>query len=160
MVTAVQVKQVHDKNSKISKSWRTRMKDFVDIVFANQTAIATLNYETTEAIVATTGGATTGLISAATEFANVTTDSINKQISLPAAVEGKKLKILVAATGCEMISVVAGDKVNTVVVGATNEAALVAGTTYSLEYDGTDNWIMTGLTAAGAVETEVTPDSL
>jgi hypothetical protein len=153
MVTAVQVKQIHDRNSKISKSWRTRMKDFVDIVF-------TLTYAEIEAVVATTGGATTGLISAATEFANATTDSINKQISLPAAVAGKKLKILVAATGCELISVVAGDKVNTVVVGATNEAALVAGTTYSLEYDGTDNWIMTGLTALGAVETAVVPDAL
>lgn len=146
---------------------RTIFVEVSDAIAANTTAAATanaavdtLNFAATEAIVATTGGATTGLISAATEFANVTTDSINKQISLPAAVADKKLKILVAATGCELISAVAGDKVNTVVVGATNEAALVAGTTYSLEYDGTDNWVMQGLTALGAVETPVVPNTL
>ena len=112
------------------------------------------------AIVATTGGATTGLIPADALFAEVTTDSIDKQISLPAAVAGKSLYIFVNATGCELISVVAGDKVNNVVVGATNEAALVALTLYSLVYDGVDNWVMTGLTQLGAVETPVVPNAL
>ena len=80
---------------------------------------------------------------------------------LPAAVDGKVLRIHVAATGCELISAVATDKVNNVVVGATNEAALVAGTVYTLRYVASaDNWVMDGLTALGAVETPVIPDAL
>jgi hypothetical protein len=146
---------IFKRDGSLSRAQRTDLRSFVAAVFGG-----TAEYSAPEAIVATTGGATTGLISADTTFANVTTDSINKQVSLPAAVAGKKLKILVAATGCELISVVAADKVNSVVVGATNEAALVAGTTYSLEYDGTDNWVMSGLTALGAVETAVVPDTL
>ena len=111
-------------------------------------------------ITATTGGGTTGLIVATAEHVSVTTDSGDKQISLPAAVAGKRIRITGPTNGCELISVVAGDKVNTVVVGATNEAALVAGSLYTLEYDGVDNWIMTGTDALGAVETPVVPDSL
>jgi hypothetical protein len=76
-------------------------------------------------------------------------------------VDGKELRLHCAATGCELISAVAGDKVNNVVVGATNEAALVAGTVYTLRYvASTTNWVMTGLTALGAVETPVIPDAL
>jgi hypothetical protein len=140
-----------------SRAQRTDLQAFVAAVFGG--TIESL-YPTQEDVVATTGGATTGLISAASTLVNATTDSINKQISLPAAVAGKKMQIVVAATGCELISAVAADKVNGVVVGATNEAALVALTVYSLEYDGTDNWVMTGLTALGAVETAVVPDTL
>jgi hypothetical protein len=140
-----------------TRAQRTDLQAFVNAVFGG--AIESL-YPTQEDVVATTGGATTGLISAASTLVNATTDSINKQISLPAAIAGKKMQIVVAATGCELISVVTGDKVNGVVVGATNEAALVALTVYSLEYDGTDNWVMTGLTALGAVETAVVPDTL
>ena len=112
-----------------------------------------------EAITATADGTGTGLITATTQFAAITTDDINKQVSLPAAVGGKELRLFVAATGCELISAVAGDKVNNVVVGATNEAALVAGTLYTCVYDGVDNWRMTGVDALGAVEAPVVPNA-
>ena len=113
-----------------------------------------------EAITATVGGGGTGLITATTRLAVITSDSADKQVSLPAGVGGQVLRLFCAATGCEAISAVAGDKINNVVVGATNEAALVAGTMYTLVYDGTDNWVMTGLTNLGVVETPVVPDSL
>ena len=112
------------------------------------------------AVIATADGLTTGLIVATAQFVTVTSSVATKQISLPAAIAGKKLTIVGPTNGCELISVVAGDKVNTVVVGATNEAALVAGTVYTLIYDGTDNWVMTGIDALGAVETPVVPNAL
>lgn len=112
------------------------------------------------AVTATVDGLTTGLIPTTARFVQVTSDSVDKQVSLPIAIAGKEMKILVLATGCELISTVAAHKVNNVVVGATNEAALVAGTLYTLVYDGVNNWVMTGLTALGAVETPVVPDIL
>lgn len=111
-------------------------------------------------IVATDDGLTTAIISPLASFVTVTSSNANKQISLPLAVGGKIIRILGPTNGCELISVVTGDKVNTVVVGATNEAALVAGTLYTLRYNGTDNWVMTGLDALGAVETPVVPNTL
>lgn len=112
------------------------------------------------AVTATTGGGTTGLIPATAHFVSITSDSADKQVSLPAAVAGKRIVLFCAATGCELISAVAADKVNGVVVGATNEAALVAGTMYTCRYDGVDNWVMDGLDANGVVETPVVPDAL
>jgi len=115
----------------------------------------------TDAVTATADGLTTGLIPATAQNVEITSDDATKQVSLPAAVDGKELRLRVIATGCELISAVATDKVNNVVVGATNEAALVAGTLYTLRYvAATDNWVMTGLTALGAVETPVVPDAL
>ena len=111
-------------------------------------------------VIATTGGGTTGLIDAEASFVGITSDNANKQISLPAAIAGKKLTLFCAATGCELISAVAADKVNNLVVGATNEAALVAGTLYRLTYDGVDNWVMLGNIATGAVEAPVVPNIL
>lgn len=112
------------------------------------------------AVTATADGTGTGLIPATAMYVHVTSDDATKQVSLPAAVAGKRLRIFVESTGAELISAVATDKVNNVVVGATNEAALVAGTLYTLIYTDTGNWVMQGLTALGAVETAVIPDAL
>jgi hypothetical protein len=115
-----------------------------------------------EEVTATVGGGTTGLITATSEFVSVVCDDATKQISLPAAVDGKVLRILPGgANNVELISAVAGDKVNNVVVGATNEALLVKTTLYTLVYDAsTSNWFMTGVDALGAVEAPVVPDAL
>lgn len=114
-----------------------------------------------QAVTATVGGGTTGLIDADATWVEITCDTATKQVSLPAASNGKVLHLRVIANGCELISSVAADKVNNVVVGATNEAALVAGTLYTLRYvAAANNWVMTGLTALGAVETPVVPDAL
>ena len=116
---------------------------------------------TTAAVTATADGLTTGLIPATASVVEITSDTATKQVSLPAAEDGKVLRLHCPSTGCELISAVAADKVNNVVVGATNEAALVAGTVYTLRYVASaDNWVMTGLTALGAVETPVVPDAL
>jgi len=113
-----------------------------------------------EAITSTTGGGTTGLITAGTKYAVVTSDSANKQISLPASVVGDEIEILVGTNGCEMISAVAGHKVNEVTVGATNELALVADSLYRCKYTKTNYWIVTGITKLGAVEAALVPDAL
>jgi predicted RecA/RadA family phage recombinase len=68
------------------------------------------------AVTATTGGGTTGLIPAGASYATVTSDSADKQISLPAGFVGQVLRILVGTTACELISAVAADKVNEVTV--------------------------------------------
>lgn len=112
------------------------------------------------AVTATTGGGTTGLIPAGASFVTVTSDSAAKQISLPAATVGDHIWIKVGATGCELISSVASHKVNDVVVGATNEAALTADSLYSCRYVAADTWIVVGFTKLGAVEAALVPDPL
>lgn len=112
------------------------------------------------AVVATAGGGTTGLIPANASFVSVTSSAATKAVSLPAAVAGKVIRILCLANGCEVVSVVAADKLNTVVIGATNEAPLTAATMYTLVYDGVDNWVCTGVDADGAVEAPIVPNAL
>jgi len=90
----------------------------------------------------------------------VTSDDANKQIKLPAATVGDRIRILVGATGCELISAVAGHKVNDVVVGATNEAALVATSLYDCQYVATNLWVVIGYTKLGAVAAALVPDAL
>lgn len=112
------------------------------------------------AVTATTGGGTTGLIPAGASFVTVTSDSADKQISLPAGVIGDEINILVGTTGCELIAVTAGDKVNEVTVGATNELALTAESLYTCKYTKANRWIVTGVTKLGAAEAALVPDPL
>lgn len=112
------------------------------------------------AVTATTGGGTTGLIPATANFVTVTSDSVNKQVSLPAAEIGKEITIKVGSTGCELISAVAAHTLNNILIGATNEAALTANNTYLCQYVAANTWIMTGWTNLGAVQTAVVPDAL
>ena len=139
-------------NGKIRSIFTKVVNDLTELYGFASTASA--------AVTATTGGATTGLIPATANFVTVTSDSVNKQISLPAATIGKQITIVVGATGCELISSVAAHKVNNVVVGATNEAALTATNTYLCQYVAANTWIMTGWTNLGAVQTAVIPDIL
>jgi len=121
--------------------------------------IAEVQLVGSDAVIATTDGLTTGLILATTHYAQITSSVATKQVSLAAAIDGKHLYLMCFTNGCEVISSVAADKLNNVVIGATNEAALVAGTLYSLTYTADDgNWVMTGLTNTGAVEAPVVPD--
>lgn len=113
-----------------------------------------------EARTATTGGGTTGLITQGTSFVTVTSDDANKQISLPAATIGDRIRILVGTTGCELISSVAAHKVNDVTVGATNEAALTAENLYDCQYVATNKWVVIGYTKLGAVQSALIPDAL
>lgn len=115
---------------------------------------------TSGAVTATTGGGTTGLITAGVAFVTVTSDNADKQISLPAGTIGDRIIVLVGATACEMIAVTAGDKVNDVVVGATNEAALTAANLYDCHYVATNTWVVIGYTKLGAVQAALVPDAL
>lgn len=110
-------------------------------------------------VTATADGGTTGLITAGYNYVNVTSDSANKQISLPAGVVGQEIKILVGTTACELISAVAADKVNEVVVGATNELALTAEALYTCTYTKAGYWIVTGETKLGARISALVPDA-
>lgn len=112
------------------------------------------------AVTATTGGGTTGLIPAKSSFVTVTSDNVNKQISLPAASVGDVIRIKVGATGCELISAVAAHQANGVVIGATNELALAANNLYICEYVEANKWIVRGFTAAGADLAALVPDAL
>jgi predicted RecA/RadA family phage recombinase len=111
------------------------------------------------AVTATTGGATTGLIPAGASYVTVTSDSADKQISLPAGYVGQVLRILLGTTACELISAVAADKVNEVTVGATNELALTAEALYTCVYAKSGFWIVTGLTKLGAAQAALVPDA-
>lgn len=111
------------------------------------------------AVTATTGGATTGLIPAGASYVTVTSDSADKQISLPAGYIGQVLRILLGTTACELISAVAVDKVNEVTVGATNELALTAEALYTCVYTKSGFWIVTGLTKLGAAQAALVPDA-
>ena len=111
-------------------------------------------------VTATTGGGTDGLIPGDATFVTVTSDSVNKQISLPAGFVGQVIMIYVPSTGCELISASAGAKVNTVLVGATNEAALTAGNTYNCTLVAADTWIVRGFTADGDYQGKLVPDPL
>jgi hypothetical protein len=112
------------------------------------------------AVTATAGGGTTGLIPANASFVSITSSVATKAVSLPAAIGGKTLYLFCAVNGCEVVSAVAADKLNGVVIGVTNEAPLTAGTLYKLVYDGVDNWVCTGVDASGAVEAPITPNAL
>lgn len=66
--------------------------------------------------------------------------SADKQISLPAASVGKRIRIKIGSTG--------------------NEAALVADALYLAEYVATNKWILTGKTKLGAAIAAIVPDAL
>ena len=119
-----------------------------------------LQKRASSAVTATTGGGTTGLIPAGVSFVTVTSDSADKQISLPAGTVGDRILVLIGATGCELIAVTAADKVNNVTVGATNEAALTATSLYDCHYVATNTWVVIGYTNLGAVQAALVPDLL
>ena len=114
---------------------------------------------TQAAVTATATGATTGLIPAGATFVTVTSANADHQISLPAGYIGQVMRILVGTTACELISAVAADKVNEVVVGATNELALTAEALYTCVYTKSGFWIVTGLTKLGAAIATLVPDA-
>lgn len=143
----------------INRPIRTLLAQLVT-AFTAINAMFTELYPRILAVTATTGGGTTGLITAGYNYVTVTSDSANKQISLPAGVVGQEIKILVGTTACELISAVAADKVNEVVVGATNELALTAEALYTCTYTKPGYWIVTGETKLGARIAALVPDAL
>ncbi len=107
----------------------------------------------------TTNGDGTGLITRRTKFVIVTSDLVTKRLSLPVGDIGDIITISTPATGCELVSAVAGHTVNDVVVGATNELALAADSTFRCEYVKVDTWIVRGFTNLGANLAALVPDA-
>jgi len=113
-----------------------------------------------EAVTATTGGGTTGLITAGTKFVTVTSDSAVKQITLPVGTIGDEIWLQMTGTACELIATTAADTVNNVQVGATNELALTSTSTYHCKFVAANTWIVRGFTNLGADEAALVPDAL
>jgi hypothetical protein len=143
------VREIFERMGHLNIPEREVMKNFADQAYSPEA----------KAIVATTGGGTTGLIDPETSFGVITSDSANKQVSLPAASIGKRIELFIGANGCEMISSVAAHKVNNVVVGATNEAALPANSHIICTYVAANTWLVTGYNNLGVAIT-IVPDIL
>ncbi len=137
--------------------------DRIDIQVGGKDAVAIsptgLQDRGNEARTVTTNGDGTGFISSGTKFVTVTSDLVTKRLSLPAAAIGDIIIISTPATGCELVSAVAGHKVNNVVVGATNELLLVADSTFRCEYIKVSTWIVRGFTNLGANLAALVPDA-
>ena len=111
-----------------------------------------------QTLTATASGAN---IAADASFVHVTCTDATHIVNLPAAVNGKVIRISVDANGCEVRSVVAADKCNNVVIGATNEAPLLALALYTFVYNGvTGNWTCIGVDNEGVAVTAVIPNAV
>ena len=111
-------------------------------------------------VTATTGGGTTGLIPSNASHITVVSDSADKQITLPAAIVGMKMTIVTPAIGCELICLTTGNKINDVVCGGTNEAALAADSHYEVTCISSTEWILVGFDKLGAHVAPIVPDAL
>jgi hypothetical protein len=136
-----------------------RVLEFLRQQFGYLNTMFTELFPNIQAVTATADGLTTGLITAGKNFITVTSANAAHQITLPASSVGTVIRILVGATACELICATAGDKINDVVCGATNEALLTATNLYTCELVATNTWILTGLTKLGAVQTAIVPDA-
>ena len=120
-----------------------------------QTRINDANART---LTATVGGANIRPDSA---FVHITCTDATHIVNLPAAVNGKVIRLSVDANGCEVRSAVAADKLNGLVIGATNEAPLIALALYTCVYNAvTGNWTCDGVDAAGVAVAAVVPNAV
>lgn len=126
------------------------------------TAIASVGVQSTAtAVTATDDGTGTGIIPSNTSFVVAASGAdANHQIKLPVCIVGMQMTIVTDATGCELICTTAGDKINNIVCGGTNEAALIAETVYKLTCVSATEWIMVGYDHLGAHLAPTAPDSL
>ncbi len=109
-------------------------------------------------LTATVGGAN---IDADATFVHITCTDATHIVNLPAAVNGKVIRLTVDANGCEVRSVVAADKLNNVVIGATNEAPLLALALYTCVYNAvTGNWTCDGVDNAAVAVAAVVPNAV
>lgn len=115
------------------------------------------------AVTATADGLTTGLVSADSDWLDITSANANNIITLPALSEvsnGKVIRGWVGANGCEIRTPAAStEKINGVNSDGTNEAAIPATTLIELtKVSDADGWVLTAATELGAVATAIVPD--
>ncbi len=111
------------------------------------------------AITATTEVTQTTIV-AGSRWVTVTSDTATKVIILPTAVVGNIIDIQVIATGAELQTGVSGsDQINGVDCSGANEMAMTAGSVYTLKCAVANKWIATGVSAAGARQATIVPDT-
>ena len=122
---------------------------------------STIGWQTTpSAVTATADGLTTGVIAAGTGAVSVTSDDVNKIITLPTSVVGQQIMIYLGATGCELRTVaLSNETINTVDSDGTNELALVAAGVFTCVCQAANKWVIYGWTSAGAAIATLTPDA-
>lgn len=113
-------------------------------------------------VIATADGLDTALIDELATSVDITSSVSTKIVTLPTGQQhGKIFYLYCIANGCDVVSANVDDDLNGVLIGATNGAPLTATVMYKLIYDGfLLNWICTGVTQAGVVESPITPVGL
>lgn len=111
------------------------------------------------AVTATADGTGTGQIPAGVDFVTITAASANDVVTLPSNVAGMIIRGMIGANGCEIWCLDAGAKINDIVCGATNEAALPADRHFIAECISATEWILQFFTHLGAVGTAIVPDA-
>ncbi|MGH6791252.1 MAG: hypothetical protein ACRECF_00730 [Methyloceanibacter sp.] len=123
--------------------------------------LASLITETTTAVTAATSPGPTLTFVGGLNLVSNTTDA-NDTVSLPTNVAGdigKEIEIY-AVEGFELISADVSATVNNVVVGATNELAIAAGTYVKLLLVADNTWLTVMSTLIDGTQTKLVPDAL
>ena len=132
--------------------------DTIDITAASLTQA---DIVAPSAVTATTDGLSTGIIPATAFYVTVTSDSADKVVTLPASVVGKTVMIYVGATGFELRTTAASSiKINDVISGSTNEAAIPATSICTCTCVSATEWVLTAADKLGAVITAIAPDAV
>lgn len=124
------------------------MPSAIEIVYG--TSLNCAANAASQAVTATSDGLTTGLISADTSIAVVTSANSAHKISLPAGTIGMRIRLIIGSTACKLIAVTALDQANGVVIGSTNTLTLAANASYICEYLATNDWRVRGTAQAGS----------
>jgi hypothetical protein len=111
-------------------------------------------------IVATADGLTSGTILGGTTFVSVTSDDVNKIITVPGITGGGiRLTIITEATGCELRTTASSSvQINGVNCDGTNELALAAGSIFELVSTDSTHWTASGQSQAGAAIATLVPN--
>jgi hypothetical protein len=135
----------------------TDLNTIIAGVNTNETAIATLEGEglnaqlVAEARTATADGLTTGIVSATTDHVNVTAGDANHIIALPTPSVGKRVTLVVAATGYELRTSAPETVGINGGTGADAESAIAADTYVECFCATATNWICWSRIADGTL---------
>ncbi len=125
--------------------------------------ITPVKMATSEALIATADGLTTGLMSGNTTHAVVTSSSATNAITLPASsasLIGKLFTIWVGANGFELLTPAASNAtINNVDSDGTNQVDIPATTLLKCMLVDTNTWIVQAVDELGAVITALVPDN-
>lgn len=111
-------------------------------------------------VTATADGLTTGLIPSNASVVAVTSDDAAKIVTLPAAVVGMRMMIILGATGCELRTPASSNvKINDVDSDGSNQCALAADSHFEAFCVSSTEWIVYGWDSEGAALAALVPDA-